>query len=126
MQGALTVEELEAGLDTYGSRLIPAAEWIDRAVAGKTKDECCITFDDGLREACVLAKPALDKRGLTAAWNIYTGPLVGVPNNLERWRWLRNVGFGGVEKFYTAWFQLNLPQQLYLRVPDDYLADRCY
>jgi len=124
MQGALTVEEFEAGLDAYSPRLIPASEWIDRAVAGKTKDECTVTFDDGLREAYVIAKPALDKRGLTAAWNIYTGPLVGVPNNLERWRWLRNVGFGNVDRFYGQ--RLITKGRLPFVFPEEYLADRSY
>ena len=120
-QGSLTAADWDAGLDAYGSRLIPAGEWIERALAGKIKDECCVTFDDGLREAYVIALPALEKRGLTAAWNIYTGPLVGVPNNLERWRWLRNFGFGGIEPFYEAWRKLVNPPL----VPD-YLLDRLY
>ena len=123
MQGSLSLEAWEAGLERYGARLIPASEWIDRAVAGQTKDECCVTFDDGLREAYVIAKPSLDRRGLTAAWNIYTGPLVGVPNNLERWRWLRNVGFGSVHQFYDAWWAF---LQAIPKVPDQYLADRSY
>ena len=121
MQGSLSLEAWEAGLERYGARLIPASEWIDRAVAGQTKDECCVTFDDGLREAYVIAKPSLERRGLTAAWNIYTGPLVGVPNNLERWRWLRNCK-GGVEEFYLAWLKIIRPP----RLPDDYLLDRTY
>src|SRR3990167_9458782 len=124
MQGSLSIDEWETGLDAYGARLIPAAEWIERAVSGQTKDECCVTFDDGLREAYVIAKPSLDRRGLTAAWNIYTGPLVGVPNNLERWRWLRNVGFGGIQEFYNAW-RGRISADL-VRMPGDYLATRSY
>ena len=50
-QGSLTVEEWKEGLDAYGPRLISAAKWIDRALKGQTKDECCVTFDDGLHEA---------------------------------------------------------------------------
>ena len=123
-QGSLTPDEWEAGLDAYGPRLIGAHEWIERALAGKSKDEVMVSFDDGLREALTFALPALDKRGLTACWNIYTGPLVGVPNNLERWRWLRNFGFGGVEGFYTAWHEVEGPYNW--RPSQDYLADRLY
>lgn len=121
-QGSLSVEEWEAGLDAYGSRLVPAQEWITRCLHGTQKDEVCVSFDDGLREAYVLALPALETRGLTAAWNVYTGPYVGVPNNLERWRWLRNHGFGGIEGFYDA-----LEKEIGVHTaPVWYLADRGY
>lgn len=121
-QGSLTAAEWEAGLDAYGSRLVPAAEWIERALAGTGKDEVCISFDDGLREAYTIALPVLEQRGLTAAWNIYTSPLVGVPNNLERWRWVRNFGLGGMEPFYSAWREWAKP----FVFPETYLADRSY
>jgi peptidoglycan/xylan/chitin deacetylase (PgdA/CDA1 family) len=119
-QGALSVEEWLEGLNRYGPRLVPADEWISRCLAGRLKDECCVTFDDGLREAYMLALPALQQRGLTAAWNLYTGPYVGVPNKLEEYRWLRNHGFGSVDAFYDH------VESLYGDAPADYLADRVY
>lgn len=119
-QGSLSVDEWDAGLDAYGPRLIPAQEWIARALSGKQKDEVVCSFDDGLREAYVLGLPSLVKRGLTACWNVYTGPYVGVPNSLERWRWMRNHGFGGIEAFY------DVTARLYGRAPAAYLADRGY
>ncbi len=122
-QGALTMDEWEAGLDAYGARLIPSREWIDRALAGKQKDEVCVTFDDGLREAYVLALPSLERRGLTACFSIYTGPYVGVPNRMEDWRWLRNHGFPpGIEGFYRVARQLFD----YGRAPTEYLAQKAY
>ena len=121
-QGALTVDEWQRGLDAYGTRLISANEWIARCLAGTLEDAVTITFDDGLLEAYVLAKPALDRRGLTAAWNVYTGPYVGVPNGLERARWLRNHAFGSVEGFYDA-----IERQIgYGPAPLEYLSDRGY
>ncbi len=120
-QGALTVDEWEAGLDAYGPRLVPALEWIDRALSGKQKDECVVTFDDGLREAYVLAVPSLEKRGLTACFSIYTGPFVGVPNPLEAYRWLRNHAYSDVTGFYAKVRSI-------VRYPEapDYLADKGY
>lgn len=100
-QGALTIEQWEAGLDAYGVRLIPASKWINRAAKGRLRDEVCVTFDDGLREAYDVALPALTRRGLTAAWNVYTQVFVGVPHPLERFRWLRNQ-FGTMNDFYDA------------------------
>lgn len=121
-QGAISVETWEEGLEAYGPRLVPVTEWIARYLDGRQRDEVCVTFDDGLREAYVIALPALQKRGLTAAWNVYTGPYVGVPNNLERWRWVRNYGYGGIEGFYDAAdAEIGLPS-----APPDYLADRGY
>lgn len=101
-QGALSLDEWETGLDAYGPRLVPVQEWITRALDGKLRDEVCVTIDDGLREHW-LAVPSLERRGLTAAFNVYTAPLIGAPPNLERDRWLRNHGFGSVEGFYACW-----------------------
>ncbi len=118
-QGALTLEDWEALLDAYGPRLVPAEEWMSRALRGIQQDEVCVTLDDGLAEG-LLALPSLQRRGLTAWWGIYTGPLVGVPNRMERYRAIRNEH--GVEVFY---------EELWKRLghrPDakGYLADRTY
>ena len=130
VQGALTPDEWARELDAYGARLISADEWMDRALQGELTDEVCVTFDDGLREAYVYAKPALDARGICAAWNVYTQPLVGVPHSLERWRWVRNHAFGSLEKFYEVWRrycnQLLLPIDGLVYGTKHYLEDRGY
>ena len=100
VQGALTLEDWERGLDAYGPRLISARDWIRRALDGTVEDAVCVTVDDGLREGLV-ALPSLTARGLTAAWNLYTQPYVGVLPSLERDRWMRNQ-FASVEAFYDA------------------------
>lgn len=119
-QGSLSVDDWQRGLDAYGTRLIPAQDWIARCLAGTLENAVCVTLDDGLREAYVLARPALEQRGLTAAWNCYTGPYVGVANALESYRWLRNHGFGSVDAFYDE------VESLYPDAPEDYLGDRGY
>ena len=126
VQGALTIAEWDAGLDAYGSRLIPAREWIKRALKGQTRDEVCVTFDDGLKEAQTYALPALERRGLTAAWYPYTQVLVGVPHQLERDRWIRNHAYGSLEAFYAAWWKHVKAEDFATALPSGYLADRGY
>ncbi len=120
-QGSLSEADWRAGLDAYGTRLVPAREWIDRLLSGRQKDEVCASFDDGLSES-LLALPELHKRGLTANFNIYTGPYLGVANELERYRWIRNFAFGDVKAFYV------MAQAVagYGEAPADYLTDRDY
>lgn len=138
-QGALTPNEFARGLDAYGRRLISAWDWIDRALAGRLTDEVCVTIDDGLREAYEYALPVLRAFNITAAWNVYTQPMVGEPHSLERWRWVRNHAFGSLEKFYEAWerriafpngsFSLEHWDRLMrwsFAAPHNYLADRAY
>lgn len=121
-QGSLSAEAFDAGLAAYGPRLVRAEIWLNLAETNLLQDEVCLTFDDGLREAYKIALPVLDARGLTACWNVYTGPHVGVPNQLEHWRWIRNHGFGGVEAFYAClWARVTRPP-----MPTDYLVDRRY
>ncbi len=122
-QGSLSVDDFNRLLDAYGHRLVPAKEWITHLNGyWGVGDKVCVTFDDGLYEAHALALPVLEERGLTACWNVYTGPYVGVPNNLELYRWVRNHGFGGMEEFYrTAREVIG-----YKRRASSYLLDRGY
>jgi peptidoglycan/xylan/chitin deacetylase (PgdA/CDA1 family) len=126
MQGALTVDEWQRLLDAYGDRVLSARDWIARAVAGTLEDEVCVTFDDGLREAYVHALPALEERALQAAWYPYTQVLVGVPHELERYRWIRNRAYGALDGFYAAWWKHVRAETFVTSMPKDYLADRGY
>lgn len=125
-QGALTPDEWRRGLDAYGDRLISAPEWIKRAVAGELSDEVTVTIDDGLYEAYLYAKPALDERGIRAAWNIYSLPYVGVPLAQEEWRWVRNRAFPALQDFYDAWWGLIGGEDIARAMPRAYLADYGY
>ena len=128
-QGSLSSAEWARGLDAYGDRLISADKWIDLAMGDRLRDEVCVTLDDGLREAYVYALPELERRGLTACWNVYTQPLVGVPHNLERWRWVRNRAYGSLAGFYDAWDRLVDRERVeaeMLRADPTYLSDYGY
>lgn len=123
-QGALTVGAWDAGLDAYGDRLVGAQEWLARFRAGRLEDKVAVTLDDGLAEQVAIGLPVLERLGLTAFWDIYTGPYVGVPNRLERYRWLRNHAFGGVDGFYQRFGQVT--GLATVAAPAHYLADRGY
>ena len=122
-QGSLSADDFRRLLDAYGFRIVMPGAWIRFNEHSPGHAAVAITFDDGLREALDVALPVLEERGLTAFWNVYTGPLVGVPNNLERYRWIRNFAFGSVEAFYVEWEKL-LGGPVWC--PPDYLSDRTY
>ena len=121
-QGSLSVEDFERLLDVYGNRLVPAKVWLQRFAMGHLTDEVVVTCDDGLLEAYSVALPVLEARGLTACWNVYTGPYVGVPNNMELYRWVRNHGFTDMAGFYKVWRAICDCAP----APDEYLQDRSY
>ena len=104
-QGSLSADDLRRLLDAYDEdRLVMARFFIDHHQVAHEKCDCVVvTIDDGLREALDVFLPVLDEYHLTACWNVYTQPLVGVPHSLERYRWIRNHAFGGVEEFYREW-----------------------
>ena len=97
-QGSLSADDFERGLDAYASRLVRAGQW--EILQNRLTNEVVVTLDDGLREQVEIALPVLERWNLTSFWNIYTQPYVGVPHSLERYRWLRNFGFGSVDAFY--------------------------
>ena len=100
-QGSLSADDFCRLLDAYGHRMLPAATWLDWWYHGHLIDHAVVTIDDGLREALDVALPVLEERGLTAAWNVPTLPLVGVPLAQEVYRWVRNQ-FATMDAFYDA------------------------
>ncbi len=87
------------------NELLPAKEWYERYLNGTLKDNTlCITFDDALKCQYDIAKPILDKHGLSAFWFIYTSPLEGKTENLEVYRYFKNVEFKNSDDFYDAFY----------------------
>lgn len=102
-QGAISAETFNAMLAHFGEDLLDAREWADRLLTGNLRErQICITFDDGLRCQFDVARPVLEARGLTAFWFPYTGPLAGMRDRLEMYRYYRTVGFADIEGFYEA------------------------
>jgi peptidoglycan/xylan/chitin deacetylase (PgdA/CDA1 family) len=106
VQGALGAEELEALLDARRS-LLPAREWAARAEAGTlAEDDLCLTFDDSLRSAYDVARPVLERRGLTAFWFVYTSVVDGALDPFELDRQFRNRHFPSVDAFHEAFLDV--------------------
>lgn len=129
VQGSLSQDDLRRIIKAH-PRLIPAREFLAKHEVGALeRDECVLTFDDGLRCQYDLAKPVVEEFGLTAFWFVPTAPLIGVVSRLEVYRWLRTVAFGSVEMFYRAW-DYNLTRHeghaSTCHAPADYLADHAY
>ena len=124
-QGSLSADDFRRLLDEYGHRVIDASLWIDLAVGNVLADQVTVTFDDGLREALDVALPVLEERGLTAAWNVPTLPLVGVPLAQEVYRWVRNQ-FATMDDFYNAVESVQGITAGTSRCPDTYLAGYAY
>ena len=124
-QGSLSADDLRRLLDVYAYRLRTAAEWLAVARNTALTVQVCVTIDDGLREALDVFLPVLEERRLTACWNVYTQPLVGVPHSLERYRWIRNHALGDVEGFYRAW-GLTVNLDMLRRLATDYRKDYAY
>jgi len=103
-QGAISAEEFESILQFAGiENILPALEWKARAEQGKLKEtDVCITFDDSLRCQYDVAKPVLDRYGLTAFWFVYSSVFEGVLAPLEVYRYFRTVSFSEMDQFYAA------------------------
>ncbi|MGE5503020.1 MAG: polysaccharide deacetylase family protein [Actinomycetota bacterium] len=105
-QGAISADEFAAMLDHVGvGRILPAKEWMERALAGRLgDDDLCITFDDALACQYEVAVPVLRRLGLTAFWFVYSSVFEGNIELLEIYRHFRTTAFGSVEDFYAEFF----------------------
>jgi len=106
-QGSLSAEDLAEMIRFVGlNRILPAREWLTRALAG-TLDEAdlCLTFDDNLRCQYDVALPVLRDFGLTGFWFLPTSVMQGNLERLEVYRTFRVKHFDHVDDFYEAFFR---------------------
>ncbi len=103
-QGAITAEELEEIITGLGpENFLSAGEWMTAAIDGTLgTNQCCVTFDDGLRCQFDIALPVLEKYGLKAFWFIYTSIHAGQLEKFEIYRYFRTVGFNTIDDFYDG------------------------
>lgn len=101
-QGAISADELDAMIHYVGrERILPAREWMDRALSDRLRDrDICLTFDDNLLCQYEIALPVLEQYGLTGFWFVYTSVLDGGTENLELYRWFRSARFDHIDAFY--------------------------
>lgn len=103
-QGAISGDEFGRMLEWLNpDRILPAAEWMERAEQGTLRpNDLCLTFDDALRCQYDIAVPVLKKYGLTAFWFVYSSVFQGGVEPLEVFRYFRTVAFPDIEAFYRA------------------------
>jgi len=106
-QGSISSQEFAELLDFIGlSRILPAEEWLARAVSNRLMaDDICLTFDDNLMCQFDIAVPVLRRFGLTAFWFVYTSVVEGKIELLEVYRQFRTTQFESVESFYKSFFE---------------------
>jgi peptidoglycan/xylan/chitin deacetylase (PgdA/CDA1 family) len=105
-QGSIDADQLAEIIRTVGrGRILPAIEFLDRAVAGKLSEHhVCLTFDDNLLCQYDVAVPVLEDFGLTAFWFVCTSVMQGNIERLEIYRHFRTTQFQTVDDFYAAFF----------------------
>lgn len=101
-QGSVSADEFEKILLGVGlKRILPAKEWLDRAIRNTLDPQhVCVTFDDSLLCQFDVALPILEKHGLTAFWFVCTKVVRGEVERLEVYRKFRNVFFENFDAFY--------------------------
>jgi peptidoglycan/xylan/chitin deacetylase (PgdA/CDA1 family) len=122
-QGSLSADELaEMILHLGPERILPAREWLARALAGALNDrDLCLTFDDNLRCQYDVALPVLREFGLTAFWFIPTAVMQGRLERLDIYRTFRVRHFDDVDDFYEEFFH-TLATSQYAELAEQALA----
>ena len=64
----------------------------------------CLTFDDALLCQYDIAKPVMDRFGITGFWFVYSSVFQGELEILEIYRYIRCVYFDTIDKFYVGFF----------------------
>ncbi|MES0809975.1 polysaccharide deacetylase family protein [Roseibium sp. SCPC15] len=105
-QGSISDATFEQILYLVGlENILPAQEWLERAKKQTLKkNHVCLTFDDALLCQYDVAKPILDKHGLTAFWFVYSSILRGELEKLELFRHFRTTQFESIDHFYELFF----------------------
>lgn len=131
--GSLSADELAAVIRFLEpERILPAREWLARALAGRLDaHDRCLTFDDNLRCQYDVALPVLRDFDLRAFWFVPTSMMQGDLQRLELYRTFRVKYFDEIDDFYEAFFRTlatsdhaELAEQALRRFhPSTYLAD---
>ena len=106
-QGAISADELKKIIDFYGSRILSAEHWLEKAKENKLTDsDICLTFDDNLLCQYEIALPILEEYSLTAFWFVYSSVLDGGIENLELFRKFRTKYFSTIDDFYNSFYNI--------------------
>ena len=106
-QGSLNIEEFIEVLDYLENRytVLTPDEWFFKHKRGTIgENEIILTFDGGLKSQYDIAYKTLKKRGLLAAFFIYTAPLTGTYPIVELCHDFRFLMYENVNEFYKEFF----------------------
>lgn len=87
-------------------QVLDAGTYLRRARHGQLEsDDVCITFDDSLLCQYEIARPVLERAGITAFWFVYSSVITGGIETLEIYRRFRSEWFDDIGGFYGAFFE---------------------
>jgi len=100
--GTLIKKDLEDIIKYVGrNRILTPQEWLDRLAKNKlSKDNLCITFDDGLKSQYNIALPVLNKYKIKAFWFIPTGSFSKIYDKNEIFTYLIFTKFKKFQIFF--------------------------
>lgn len=106
-QGSLSADDFARLLAFAGrERLLPAGEWLERALAGRLRPgDLCLTFDDNLRSQYDVALPVLESLGLTVFWFVSTAVLQGHLARTTLYQRFIYDHFRTIDDFHAAFFE---------------------
>lgn len=106
--GAISEADFEAVISRCkdaGARLLPADEWLSKALRSELRSEdICISFDDALISQWEIGMPVLERYGLTAFWFIYSSVFEGEASEFELFRVFYATEYAEFEDFSEAFF----------------------
>ena len=103
---SLSAHQFEKILYYIGiQNILSPKEWITSSENGKLQsNNCCITFDDGLKNQFDIALPVLQKLKLKAFWFIYSAQYENKYPRLDIFRRFRNHYFENIDEYYREFF----------------------
>ena len=106
-QGSIASDELEEILNFAGiENIISPEEWLFKLKNNKlSKNDLCITLDDGLRCQYDICLPILERYGLKAFWFIYSSVCEGGVGKFEIYNRFGTEYFGNTDEFYGLFFK---------------------
>ncbi|MFW5795058.1 MAG: polysaccharide deacetylase family protein, partial [Bacillota bacterium] len=117
VQGSISKDDFENILNFIGlDNILTANKWYKKAKNNNLEQtDICITFDDGLKCQFDIARPILNKYGLTAFYFFYTSIFTDNPSELEIYRNFRTTQYKNIDCFYDAFRDVLKQKEFYLK-----------
>lgn len=112
-QGSLNQKNFLQVIDKIGIKNIISAQTFYEKMVNKklTKNDVCLSFDDGLLCQYKIAYPVLKKLNIKAFWFIPSNIFERKPELLEIYSQFRNTKFTHIDDFYSVFFEDKLFQK---------------